>query len=74
MRTWSSKKKKSYPFDQDAETVAGESTIYATLILFDTHKALGQHLAQAEVVFEYRSSSISVPDCSTFERNEKRGF
>ena len=35
--------------------------LYAALILFGTRVALGRHLAQAEVVFEYRSSEASGP-------------
>ncbi|MFH1952309.1 MAG: RNA-binding domain-containing protein [Pseudomonadota bacterium] len=46
---------------QDAEAVAGENITYAALILFGTYNALGRHLAQAEVVFEYRSSEESGP-------------
>jgi len=33
---------------------------YGALILFGTGKALGRHLAQSEVVFEYRSSAASI--------------
>jgi ATP-dependent DNA helicase RecG len=33
----------------------------AALILFGTNTALGKHLAQAEIVFEYRSSDASGP-------------
>lgn len=46
---------------QDAEAVTGKNITYAALILFGTHKALGRHLAQAEVVFEYRSSEAPGP-------------
>ncbi len=46
---------------QDAEAVAGENITYAALILFGTYNALGRHLAQAEVVFEYRSSEAPGP-------------
>lgn len=38
----------------------GQATI-AALILFGTHATLGRHLAQAEVIFEYRSSEASGP-------------
>lgn len=45
----------------DAElTVDGQLT-YAALILFGSRPALGRHFAQAEVIFEYRSSEASVP-------------
>jgi len=44
----------------DAElTVDGQLT-YAALILFGSRQALGRHLAQAEVIFEYRSSEAPV--------------
>ena len=46
---------------QDAEAVVDENITYAALILFGTYKALGRHLAQAEVVFEYRSSEAPGP-------------
>ncbi|HXE13614.1 MAG TPA: hypothetical protein VN633_15925, partial [Bryobacteraceae bacterium] len=31
------------------------------MVLFGTRAALGRHLGQAEVVFEYRSSEASIP-------------
>lgn len=43
----------------DAEVIIGEQLTYAALILFGTRKALGRFLAQAEVVFEYRSSDAA---------------
>ncbi len=46
---------------RDIEVVSDHGVTYAALILFGTHKALGQYLAQAEVVFEYRSSDITGP-------------
>lgn len=45
----------------DAELVFNGQVTYAALILLGTHRALGRHLAQAEVVFEYRSSEASGP-------------
>ena len=45
----------------DAEALVDGSLTYAALILFGTRKALGQHLAQAEVIFEYRASHVSGP-------------
>ena len=45
----------------DAEALVDSRLTYAALILFGTRKALGRHLAQAEVVFEYRSSNASGP-------------
>ena len=46
---------------EDTElTIDGEIT-YAALILLGTQKGLGRHLAQAETIFEYRSSDGSIP-------------
>jgi len=45
----------------DAELFAGEGVTYAALILFGKREALGRLLAQAEVIFEYRSSDVSGP-------------
>ncbi len=45
----------------DIEVLTDQGVTYAALILFGTHKALGKHLAQAEVIFEYRSSDITGP-------------
>lgn len=44
----------------DAELVVGGRVTYAALILLGTRTALGKHLAQAEVIFEYRSSDTSL--------------
>jgi ATP-dependent DNA helicase RecG len=46
---------------QDAEAVTEGQFTYAALILFGTPKAVGRHLAQAEVIFEYRSSEAAGP-------------
>ncbi|MDP1608532.1 MAG: putative DNA binding domain-containing protein [Chlamydiales bacterium] len=46
---------------RDIEVFSDSGVTYAALILFGTHKALGRYLAQAEVVFEYRSSDITGP-------------
>lgn len=46
---------------RDIEVVTDKGITYAALILFGTHKALGEYLAQAEVVFEYRSSDATGP-------------
>jgi ATP-dependent DNA helicase RecG len=43
----------------DAEAIVGGGMTYAALILFGMPQAVGHHLAQAEVVFEYRSSDAS---------------
>jgi len=45
----------------DAEALVDGSLTYAALILFGTRKALGRHLSQAEVIFEYRASDASGP-------------
>lgn len=45
----------------DAEVIDDGGITYAALVLFGTHRALGRHLAQSEVVFEYRSSNASGP-------------
>ncbi|MBW2552811.1 MAG: putative DNA binding domain-containing protein [Deltaproteobacteria bacterium] len=45
----------------DAEALIDGELTYAALILFSTRKSLGRHLAQAEVIFEYRSSDASGP-------------
>lgn len=56
----------------DAELLVDGAVTYGALILFGTGKALGRHLAQSEVVFEYRSSEASV---QFQQRNEFReGF
>lgn len=46
---------------RDAELVTEEGVTYAALVLLGSHAALGRHLAQAEVVFEYRSSEVAGP-------------
>lgn len=45
----------------NAELLVDGQITYAALILLGTHAALGRHLAQAELVFEYRSSEASGP-------------
>lgn len=45
----------------DAELILGGGITYAALILLGSHEALGRHLAQAEVVFEYRSNEAPGP-------------
>ena len=54
----------SIPSEQllkDAELLVDGGVTYAALILLGTRKALGIHLAQAEVIFEYRSKETSLP-------------
>src|SRR5664279_1097293 len=45
----------------DAELAAGDKITNAALVLLGTRPALGKRLAQAELVFEYRSSEASIP-------------
>lgn len=45
----------------DAELVTEDGVTYAALILLGKAKSLSRHLAQAEVVFEYRSSEAPGP-------------
>lgn len=54
----------------DAELIVDGRLTYAALILFGTHAALGRWLAQAEVVFEYRSSEASGPAADRVELRE----
>jgi len=46
---------------RDVEAVTDSGVTFAALILFGTRQALRKHLAQSEVVFEYRSSDESGP-------------
>jgi len=46
---------------RDCEAISDDGITYAALILFGTRKALGKHLPQSEIVFEYRSSDASGP-------------
>ncbi len=46
---------------RDCEAITEEGITYAALILFGTRAALGKHLPQAEIVFEYRSTEASGP-------------
>lgn len=43
------------------EVISDKGVTYAGLILFGTSQSLGKYLAQAEVIFEYRSSNITGP-------------
>lgn len=56
----------------DAELLANGGVTYAALVLLGTHRALGRHLAQAEVVFEYRFSEASLPSQQRVEY--RQGF
>ena len=46
---------------EDAELMAGGKVTHAALVLLGTRPALGRCLAQAELVFEYRSNEASIP-------------
>jgi len=46
---------------EDAELAVGGTLTYAALILFGKYEALGRLLANAEVIFEYRSNDVSGP-------------
>ena len=54
----------------NAELLLEGRIIYAALILFGTRAALGRWLAQAELVFEYRSSEASGPAADREEYRE----
>ncbi len=45
---------------RDSELILDNGVTYAALALLGTRNALGRHLAQAELVFEYRSTETSV--------------
>ena len=56
----------------DSELIVDSGITYAALILFGIREALGRHLAQSEIVFEYRSSEASI---SYQQRSEyRKGF
>lgn len=54
----------------DAEAIVDGRITNAALILFGTRPALGRHLSQAEVVFEYRSTDASGPAQDRHEYRE----
>lgn len=45
----------------DAELLVDGGITYAALVLFGTRETLGKYLAQAEIIFEYRTSETSLP-------------
>lgn len=56
----------------DAELLVDGGVTYAALVLLGTRQALGKHLAQAELIFEYRSNDVPGPAA---ERREfRQGF
>ena len=46
---------------KDIGAIEGNKITYAAIILFGNPKAVKKHLAQAEVIFEYRSSEVTGP-------------
>lgn len=54
----------------NAELIVDGRVLYAGLILFGTQAALGRHLPQAEIIFEYRSSEASGPAADRVEFRE----
>lgn len=46
---------------QDAELLMPEGLTWASLVLLGTRQALGRHLPQAEIVFEYKSTERTGP-------------
>jgi ATP-dependent DNA helicase RecG len=56
----------------DSEVLSREGLTYAALILFGTREALTRLLAQAEVIFEYRSSDTTGPP--QFRQEFRQGF
>jgi len=54
----------------DAELLVEGRLTYAALILFGTRAALGRHLGQGEVVFEYRSAEAAGPAQDRQEHRE----
>ena len=55
---------------KDAELLVDGRLNIAALVLLGTREALGRHLAQAEIVFEYRSSEASGPAQERVEYRE----
>jgi len=67
-KSWSRKSDSRTPLDspveqllEDADLLVDGKVTNAALILFGTRQALGRHLPQAEVIYEYRSSEASGP-------------
>jgi ATP-dependent DNA helicase RecG len=56
----------------DAELISDGGVTYAALILLGTRGTLGKHLAQAELVFEYRSGEAPGPAAD--RREFRQGF
>jgi ATP-dependent DNA helicase RecG len=56
----------------DAELLVNGRVTYAALILFGKREAMGKHLSQAEVLFEYRSDEAAIA-CQQ-RRESREGF
>ncbi len=54
----------------NAELLVDGGVTYAALIMFGSPSALGRHLAQAELVFEFRSSEASGPAAERVDYRE----
>jgi len=54
----------------DAELTVGDAITYAALILLGRPKSISDHLAQAEVIFEYRSAESAGPAADREEYRE----
>lgn len=57
---------------QDAELLVDHGVTYAALVLLGSHTSLGRHLAQSEIIFEYRSNEASIAFQQRMEF--RRGF
>jgi ATP-dependent DNA helicase RecG len=51
----------------DAELIVNSRITYAALLLLGTSQALNRHLAQAEIIFEYRADEASGPASQRIE-------
>jgi len=56
----------------DAELTVDGGITYAALVLLGSRQGLGRHLAQAEVIFEYRNRESSIP--SQHRQEYREGF
>lgn len=56
----------------DAELVSDRGITFAALVLLGTHEALGKHLGQSELVFEYRAAESKIPHQQRLEW--RKGF
>lgn len=57
---------------QDAELLVDDGVTYAALVLLASHRALGRHLAQSELIFEYRNDEASIS--SQLRHDFRRAF